>query len=376
MNVIVGETDKFQAALAKVASTVSKSDSNPIQSAVKVWTKDSQLLVTVVDVNSHQITLGVDANVQVPGQVLIQADHFQKAMSRIGKFPLTFEQDGTMPLKVTCGEDVREFFLFGGEIEDFPMQAALPEQVGTINGTSLHNFSKGLLQGTLHKDQRMMFTTHADTTYLRGYSGDVNSGVIIRCQVQLSQKLDEFSFSVPFSAWRRMPHFTEDLTVHVGDDMVAFATGDQHFIIRSADTEAGAAASETDMFFDVPHQGFFITSLKQLREKVGALKVSKSTQVAHMTIQPDESIMVLSSIDRSRGTATNRLGIKDVSGQTPRLAFDCSFIDKAAAAIGSEELLFCYLVHKVEDEDDIWLVKIYDEQNPNMAQALILPVQE
>jgi DNA polymerase III sliding clamp (beta) subunit (PCNA family) len=374
MHVVVAETDKFQSALNKVSNNTSKSDSNPVQSAIKIWTKADKLLITAVDTTSHQLTLGVSATVQIPGAILIEAEHFSKVISKFGDQVLMFDSEpNSGELNIKIGKDNIDFNLFSADMDDFPIEKSLPPVVATINGDKLAEFTKSLINGTLNKEQDISFTTVEDEDKLRGYVGDATSGLLIRSEVSIKDKQQEFNFKIPFTTLKRLPLFTGDINIHIEEGKVAFSKDDEHFLIRIADTEDDSEA--LDYIFDKGPSGYITTRLDQLKKKLAILRVSKSTQVTKLAVNSDAKTLVLSAHDFTRGNMLLEIGLGDIQGQTPNLLFDASCLDRAASAVDSETAMISYILHESEDSD-IWVIKMFDESTPNSKQAVILPIQE
>lgn len=374
MHIVVDETERLQKAISRVAAVVGKSDANPVQAAIKLWTQDDRLLITGLDVTAHQLTLGVDAKVHVPGAVLIEADHFSKTMARVEKYPLVIQYERGEPLNVVCGQDRHAFATFGAELEDFPMESQLPVQAAVVAGLELANLQKALMYGTLNKEQDLSFASVPDEPRLRGYTGDGSSGLLVRCEAPLSVKSDEFTFKIPHSVWRHLPTWTGDVGIHAGLGLVVFTCGDEHFLVRIADTDVNCA--NFDFVFDKPAAGYFTAETKKFRDKIGTLRVSKTTQIASLRPLSDERLLVLSAVDHSRSTSHLKVGLGDVFGETPKLEFDSSCLDKAAQAVGVEVAKFEYLCHVTEGDDfEVWVLKILDEANPKARQAVVMPVQ-
>jgi DNA polymerase III sliding clamp (beta) subunit (PCNA family) len=375
MHVVISETDKFQAALSRAASNVSKSDSNPIQSALKLWTKSNKLMITALDTTSHQLTLSVNATVQVEGSVLIEAEHFSKVMSKFGDQLLSLDNNpGSGDLNIKIGKDNLDFNLFSAEIDDFPMEKSLPPKVASVSGETLADFTKSLLNGTLNKEQDISFTTIEDKDKLRGYVGDATSGLLIRTECALKGKDEDFHVKIPYLILKRLPLFTGDVNIHYGNGLFVFAKDEEHFIVRVADTEDDSSA--LDYIFDKAPLGLIaIRQLDTFKKKLSILRVSKATQVAKLMINSDANILSMSAFDFSHGNMLLEVGLGDVQGQTPSLLFDSSCLDRAASAIDTESAVASYILHETDDTD-IWVLKMYDESSPASKQAVILPIQE
>jgi DNA polymerase III sliding clamp (beta) subunit (PCNA family) len=375
MHVIVTDAERLQKAVGKVAAVVSKSEANPVQACLKLWTADEKLLVTAVDVTSHQMTLAVEANVQLPGEVLVEADHFSKVITKMARQPMTLTLENQKELVVFSGEDKRTFILFGAEISSFPMESSLPRQVAAVEADLLADIHKTLLAGTLIKEQDVSFAILEEDARLRGYAGSDTSGLLVRCDVPLASVGEPLRFRIPFTVWRSMPLFGKgEVTIHAKDGVVVFARGAEHFLVRVADNEFDM--DSLDFIFDKEPSGYVVAVNEKLRTKVKQISVGKGGQIVGVRVVPDERKLLLSAVDKAHGSALLHLGISDSNGDTPRLEFDTTCLERAALAVGSEVITMRYMLHSGNDDSSgVWVIKILDESNPQLRQAVVLPVQ-
>jgi hypothetical protein len=167
--------------------------------------------------------------------------------------------------------------------------------------------------------------------------------------------------------------FIGEVTIHVGENLIALSKGDEHFLMRVANTEVDMESY--DFLFDKEAAGYIITSLPILKDKVGTLRLTKSTQVAKMTIEPDDRQLILSAHEFARGRIKLPLGIDDLQGQTPDVLVDSSCLEKATQAVSSNTCMVQYLMHE-GDGCDIVVLKLFDEEHPLAVQAIVLPIQE
>jgi len=374
MHVVISEPDKFQSALRQIAGAVAKTETNPVQTAIKLKTGTDKLLMTSVDTTSHQMTLSVDVNVQVPGEILISAEHFSKVVSRLGDHVLVLESDpGSGELQIRAGGASIAFNLFPAEAEDFPTEAVFPRVAASVPGELLSEFLVSLQNGTLNKEGDVGFATIEDADKMRGYVGDSTVGLLVRCECRLTTKSHPFQFKIPYNTLRKMPAFIGEVLIHFGEDIVVFSRGDDHFLMRVANTEVDMEAY--DFLFDKEPAGYIVMNLPIFKDKVGTLRVTKATQVARMTIDTDAREMMLSAHDFARGRINLPMGVADISGTTPAVLVDSACLDRAAHALGTESCIMHYLTHE-GDDCDIVVLKLFDEDNPHMTQAVVLPIQE
>lgn len=370
MNVVVTESDKLQSAVAKVVGLVPKSESNPVQTAIKVTAEAGRLLFTAVDTTSHQITLGLNANIQVPGEVLVEADYFGKVINKLGSEPYVLSTGSGFLNVKTTGADI-DFPLFNADIDDFPAEKSLPAQVAVVAGEQLTPFIKGLSNGVLFKEQEVILYC-VGTDQMLGYVGDATVALLIKAECALKEKYTDFQIKIPNETIARLPQFQGDVVIHMGEGLIAFASGDEHLLIRSGDTDFEVEG--LDYIFDKSAMGYLTLDLRMFRNKIGTLKVAKQTQIARLKVIADAKLLRMSAHDTVRGRSNLEMGAEAV-GETPSLLFDANCLEKAAHAIQSEVASMGYIKHEV-DNGDVWVIKMFDEAQPTKRQAIVLPIDE
>lgn len=369
MHLQIKSADVLGKALGAANSALStKGDGNPLTGAMLLQTAPEELWVTVANTGTHQLRLVVPATIPIGGSVLLPPDYFTKMVNRFGDKPLELEKHDAQLVATVGTEDIHKFDLYQGDPGDFPLDLDLPPVAAIVNADGFFEGLKAVLAGAFENEQEIMFQGEGQTLSIM-----TSNYVSIRTRFQIAEPKFNFKFGVTKSliAGGRIPAWTGNINIHVGDGKVAFSKGNEHLLIRQVKPEPDTSTVEE--LVSIEPIGKFVVSLGLFRTKVHTIAIGKQNCALKVTGRTHKQLQIKAET-ASVGGSNMPIPIQGVvTGSAKEIKLDVALLEKTLKTIDGDDVRVEF-VDYIGDGDSVSL-RLCNDANPEKRQALVTPLQ-
>ena len=377
MEALIQAAERLKVAVMRCSQAITKESSNPLVQTILLESRIDEggvgkLWLIVNDPKSHQLRMGVDADVMQLGAVILPNELFPKQIGRIPKDQFLRLDAGRIPgaLSIQVGNerDELQFNLYEATVDDFARDTELPPVVATVDGERLTVALKECI-ASVERDDEIIFSGVGDQLHL--YTHNESWSICSHIVLSTPDQTEDWTASTIVGILRNLPNWTGPVNIHKDDRVVAFSKGDDHLILRQV--TMGGDFEHVEESLNKPPSGHFILNQRALKDKLSYLKEGKTKDAVSIDVK---GTVVYIRRRVGLGKVDLKVPLQDRRGDTPDICFDPVVLTNAVESMSVTELRVETVSFDLGDGKPNYLYRLVDDKLPFYRQVIVLPMTE